>query len=53
VVDRTVGVDHRILEQTVGIDVRKQAGHEQLQGGGRRNTQIQDAEPTILMAQLA
>jgi hypothetical protein len=27
VVQRTVGVDHRIFEQAVGIDVVQQSGH--------------------------
>ena len=38
-VERAVGVDHRVVEQTVGIDVGKQSGHGGspvlMKGGGR------------------
>jgi hypothetical protein len=27
VVERSVGVDHRELKQTIGIDMRQQSGH--------------------------
>jgi hypothetical protein len=37
VVERAVGIDHRIFEQAVGIDVGQQAGHHLLQSGNAGN----------------